>query len=84
MPTFLTEEDQFSEDSFIPNDQQFVLESEDVWAARTEEYQRGYQNALNHLQKQYNLRNKNVPVTLTQKRKNLQKDAPSKETTPTG
>lgn len=83
LPTFLTEEDQFSRDSFIPDDQQFVLSSDDLWADRTEEHQRGYHNALNHLQKQYNLRNINVLVTIIQKRKNLQKDTPSKESPPT-
>ena len=58
--------------------------SKDLWDVQSKEYQRGFQNALSHLQKQYNLRNRNVPVTLTQKRQNLQKDAPSKETTPAG
>lgn len=80
LPTFLIEEDQFSEDSLIPSDQQFVLASDDLWAIQTEEYQRGYLNALSHIQKQCKLRNRNVPVTLTQKRQNVQKDTPSKET----
>lgn len=40
-----------------------------------------YQNALSHLQKQYNLRSRNVPVTLNQKRKNAQRDPQDKETT---
>lgn len=71
LPTFLIEEDQFSEDSLILSDQQLV--SEDLWVVQTEEYQRGYQNSLSHLQKWYNLRNKNVPVTLNQKRQNLHK-----------
>jgi len=41
LPNFLIEEDQFSEDSFIPDDQQFVLASEDLWGDSIEEYQRG-------------------------------------------
>lgn len=50
---------------------------------KTEEYQRGYQDSLTHFQKKYNLSNKNVPVTLNQKRQNVQKDTQSKEVTPT-
>lgn len=82
LPTFLTEEDQFFEDSLILSDQQLVLASDDLWDVQTEEYQRGYQNALSHLQKKYNLRNRIVPVTLTQERQNVQKDTPSKELAP--
>ena len=78
LPTFLTEEGQFSQESFIPSDQQLILTNDDLWAMKIEEYQRGYQNALSHLQKQYNLRSRNVPVTLNQKRKNVQKGAQDK------
>lgn len=58
MPTFLTEEYQFFEEYFVPSDQHLVLVSDDLWAVQIEEYQRGYQNSLSHLQKQYNLRHK--------------------------
>jgi len=70
--TFLTEEDQFFEDSLIPRDQKFVLASDYLWVVKTEEYQRGYQNTHSHIQKQWNLWNINVPITLTQKRQNVQ------------
>ena len=37
LPTFLIEEDQFSEDSLILSDQQFVFASKDLWVVQTEE-----------------------------------------------
>lgn len=81
-PTFLIEEGQFFQEPITPSDQQIVLANDDSWAMQTREYQRGYQNSLNHLQKQYNLRSINVPITLHQKRQNVLKDTPDKEATP--
>lgn len=45
-----------------------------------EEYQRGYHNSLYHMQKKYNLRRRNVHVTLNKKRQSAQRDAQDKET----
>ena len=52
LPTFLTKEYHFSQESLIPINQHRVLANDDLWEIQTKEYQRGYQNALSHLHKQ--------------------------------
>lgn len=46
LPTILTKEYQFSQESPAPSDKHLVLINEDSWAIQIEEYQQGYQNAL--------------------------------------
>jgi hypothetical protein len=64
--SFLTKEDEYLAMPFVP-DQQYVPSNNDILAVETEDYQRGYMNALSQVQKQYNLRNRNVPVNANQK-----------------
>jgi len=47
----LAEEEKFSEESFIPSDQQLVLANDNLWVVQIKEYQIGYHNTLCHLQK---------------------------------
>ena len=52
-------------------------------AVQKKYYQRGYQNFLSQVQRQYGLRNKNVPITSNQKKKNSQAYFYKKEMTST-
>lgn len=48
-------------------------------SVRKKYYQRGYQNYLTQVQRQYGLRNRNVPITSSQKNQNPQVDAHNKD-----
>jgi hypothetical protein len=54
---FLTKEEH---DQFMDANDKFMQDNDDMLSLETEEFRKGYHNAIMHLQKQYNLRSKKV------------------------
>ena len=46
MPIFITEDEEYSESSAVQKDEDFILENETALGEESDEYQRGYMNAL--------------------------------------
>lgn len=46
MPTYITEEDELVSNSVFPQDEHYILSNDMVLEEESEEYQRGYLNAL--------------------------------------
>lgn len=46
MPIFITKDEEYSENSVEQRDENFILENETVLEEESDEYQRGYMNAL--------------------------------------
>ena len=65
LPIYITEEEEYGESSGAQQDEDFILAND----ADLDDYQRGYLNALSTQQKQYSLRNRDVPINPIQKRK---------------
>lgn len=65
LPVYITEEEEYGESSGAQQDEDFILAND----ADLDDYQRGYLNALSTQQKQYSLRNRDVPINPIQKRK---------------
>ena len=79
MPTFITEDEEYAENSAVQKDEDFILANEAALEEESDEYQRGYMNALSAQQRQYSLRNRDVPINPIQKRKEVsapKNDAP--------
>lgn len=64
----------------MQDDQEYVLANDNGLVVQSKYYQRGYLNALRLVQRQYSLRNRDVPITSTQKRKTQRKDTHPKQT----
>ena len=62
MPTFITEDEEYAENSAVQKDEDFILANETALEEESDEYQRGYMNALSAQQRQYSLRNTDVPI----------------------
>lgn len=69
MPIYITEDEEYAESSAVHRDEDFILANDAALEEESDEYQRGYMNALSAQQKQYSLRNRDVPVNPIQKRK---------------
>ena len=69
MPTFITEDEEYLEISVVQKDEDFILANETALEEESNEYRRDYMNALSTQQRQYSLRNKDVPFNPIQKRK---------------
>lgn len=46
MPIFITEDEEYSESPAVQRDEDFILANETVLEEESDEYQRGYMNAL--------------------------------------
>ena len=57
MPTFITEDEEYTENSADQKDEDFILANDTALEEESDEYQRGYMNALSAQQHQYSLRN---------------------------
>lgn len=69
-PIFLTEDEEYIVATpDIQGDEYFILANEVVLEEESDDYQRGYMNALSAQQRQYSLRNINVTINPIQKRK---------------
>jgi len=66
LPTYITEEEELVRNSIIPQDEHYILSNDAALEEESEEYQRGYLNALSAQQRQ--LRNRVVPINPIQKR----------------
>ena len=71
MPIFIIEDEEYSESSYVQKDGNFILANETALQEESDEYQRGYMNALTTQQWQYSLRNRDVPINPIQKRKEV-------------
>ena len=69
LPTYITEEEKCAVSLATHQDMNFILASVMVLEEESEEYQRGYMNALSMQQQRYSLRNRDVPAKPIQKRK---------------
>ena len=69
MPIYITEDEEYSESPTVQKDEDFILANETALEEESDEYQRGYINALTAQQQQYSLRNRDVPINLIQKKK---------------
>ena len=69
MPKFIIENDEYAESSAVQHDANFILSNDTALEEESDEYQRGYMHALSIQQRQYSLRNINVPINPIQKRK---------------
>lgn len=56
----------------MKKDEDYILVNEAVLEDELDDYQRGYMNALKAQKKQYSLRSIDVPISLVQKRKEVQ------------
>jgi len=66
LPTYITEEEELLRNSIIPQDEHYILSNDAALEEESEEYQRGYLNALSAQQIQ--LRNRVVPINPIEKR----------------
>ena len=71
MPIFITEDEEYSESSAVQKDKDFILANETALEEESDEYQRGYTNALTSQQRKYSLRNIDVTINPIQKRKEV-------------
>lgn len=62
MPIFITEDEEYSENSAVQRDENFILANETVLEEESDEYQRGYMNALSAQQRKYSLRSRDVSI----------------------
>lgn len=62
-PIFLIEDEKYVEKVKEPKDDDYILASENAFETQTNDYQRGYLNALSSQQNQYSLSNRDVPIT---------------------
>ena len=46
LPMFLTEDEEYTEILDTPKDEDYILESDDDFETKSDDYQRGYMNAL--------------------------------------
>jgi len=80
MPIFLTEYKDYTEVLDIQRDEDYILANDVVLEAESDDYQRGYMNALTTQQRQYSLRSRDVLVNPTQKRKDVKSKNDSSNT----
>jgi len=73
LPTYITEEEECAVNSAAHQDTDFILASDNVLEEESEEYQRGYMNALSAQQQRYSLRNRDVPAIPIQKKREGEK-----------
>lgn len=70
MPTYITEEDELVSNSVFPQDEHYILSNDAILEEESEEYQRGYLNALSAQQgQQRQLRSRAIPINPVQKKK---------------
>ena len=70
---FLTEDEEYTVATpDVQKDENFILANDVAIENESDDYQRGYMNALSAQQKKYSLRNKYVTISPIQKRKELQ------------
>ena len=69
LPTYITEEEECAVNSATHQDTDYILANETVLEEESDEYQRGYMNALSTQQQRYSLRNRDVPVKTIEKKK---------------
>lgn len=55
---YITEDEEYSESSTVQKDEDFILANETILEEESDEYQRGYMNALIAQQRQYSLRSR--------------------------
>jgi len=55
LPIFLTEDEEYSEVSNVQTDEDFIVANEGVLEDESDDYQRGYMNALTMQHRQYSL-----------------------------
>ncbi len=72
LPIYLIEDEEYAESSAIHKDVDFILARDTVLEEESDEYQRGYINALSTQQERYSLRNIGVTVKPIQKRKDVE------------
>lgn len=72
LPIFLAKDEEYLEVSNVQIGEDFTLANEGILEDESDDYQRGYMNALIAQQKQYSMRSRDVPVNLVQKRKEAQ------------
>ena len=80
IPIFLAEDEEYTEVLDIKRDEDYILANYVVLEAESDDYQRGYMNALIAQQRQYSLRRKYEPVNPIQKRKYVQSKNDSSNT----
>ena len=68
---FFTEDEEYLENLAIQKDDNFILANETALEEESDEYQKGYMNALTAQQRQYSFRNRDVPINPIQKRKEV-------------
>ena len=62
VPIFLTEDEEYTAIIDIQTDEDFILANNVVLEEESNDYQRGYMNALSMQHKQYSLRSRDVPI----------------------
>ena len=67
LPIYITEDEEYGESSAAHKDEDFILANDVDLEEESDDYQRGYLNALSAQQKQYSLRNQDVPINPIQK-----------------
>ena len=80
LPIYLMEDEEYSEIRDVQKDEYYILANEAVLEDESDDYQRGYMNALTTQKKQYSLRSRDVPVSSVQKRKEAQSKNDSSNT----
>lgn len=71
MPIFLIEDEEYAESFDIIKDEDYILANDVFLEAKSDDYQRGYMNALSTQQRQYLLRSRDVLVSPIHKRKDV-------------
>lgn len=61
-PTFIAEDEEYPESPSVQRDENFILANETVLETESDEYQRGYMDALTAQQQQYSLRSRDVSI----------------------
>ena len=67
LPIYITEDEEYGKSSAVQKDEYFILANDAYLEEESDDYQRGYLNALSAQQKQYSLRNRDVPINPIQK-----------------
>lgn len=71
LPIDIIKDEEYAESSVAHKDVDFILANDTILEEESDEYQRGYMNALSAQQRKYSLRNRDVPVNPIQKRKEV-------------
>ena len=77
---YIMEDEEYLESPAVQKDEDFILENETILEEESNEYHRGYMNALIAQQREYSLRSRGVPINPIRKRKEvtpLKNDSPN-------